>query len=175
MAATSTSDPLQEENERFEDELVARFTDPVQTSTLLLKWLNATSALRAAQDQPAYASARAKWADCCRLMGKLNNFETVCNMLDGLTATLVQPETVVSATLVQPETVVTQKKRKKAASAATVRGHKESAFEFGHTREQASLPTYPSIYNLLLLQGLALLFQEMISIRFHSLTGPALV
>jgi hypothetical protein len=39
------------------------------------------------------------------------------------------------------ETVVTKKKRKKAASEATpVRG---SAFVFGHTREQASLPTVP--------------------------------
>ncbi len=119
----ATSDPLQEENERFENELVARFTDPVQTSTLLLKWNNATTALGAAQDQPAYALARAKAAGC-RLMGKLNNFEAVCNMLDGLTATLVQQETV-----------VTERKTKKAAAAATIRGPEESAFVFGQTLE----------------------------------------
>ncbi len=73
-----TSDPLQEKNERFEDELVARFTDPDQISSLLLKWIKAKTALRAAQDQPAYASARANWAEGCRVMGKLNDFEAVC-------------------------------------------------------------------------------------------------
>ncbi len=105
---------MQEENERFENELMARFTDPVQISTLMIKWIQATTALGAAQDQPAYASARANWAAGCRVMGKLKcNFEAVRHMLDGLTATLVQPETVVA-----------ERKRKKAAAAATIRGHR---------------------------------------------------
>ncbi len=133
-ATTSTSDPLKEANDRFENQLVNRFTDPVQTSTLLIKWLTAQSAFHAAQHQPDYALARVQWENGCRLMAKVDNFEVLCTMLDDLTKKLVQPETV-----------VTRRKRKKAASAATVCGREEPAFVFGHTREQASLPTLPRL------------------------------
>jgi hypothetical protein len=128
-ATTSTSDPLREANDRLESEFMKRFTDPVQTSTLLLKWLTAQSAFHAAQHQPDHASARHEWENSCRVI-KVEIFEVMCTMLDALTKKLMQPETV-----------VTKKKRKKAASAATT--VRKSAFVFGHTREQASLPTVP--------------------------------
>jgi len=129
-ATTSTSGPLREAIERLENELMKRFTDPVQTSTLLLKLLDAQSALHAAQHQPDYALACHDWENSCRVMVKVENFEVICTMLDALIKKFKPPEIV-----------ETKKKRKNAASAATpVLG---SVSVFGLTREQASLPTVP--------------------------------
>ena len=107
-----------------------RFTDPVQTSTLLLKLLDAQRALLVAQHQPDYALACHDLENGCRVMVKLENFEVICTMLDALIKKFKPPEIV-----------ETKKKRKNAASAATpVLG---SVSVFGLTREQASLPTVP--------------------------------
>ncbi len=75
----------------LKNELMRTYTDSEQLTQVLLKWIDAKSAFSTLKDQPAYATARVKWDEACRVMGKAKgNYVTLCGMLDGLTTSLRQ-------------------------------------------------------------------------------------
>jgi hypothetical protein len=120
------SDSLGSE-ESLENELMRIYTNEKQHTAVMVKWINAKVAVAAMQDQPAHASARAKWEAGCRVIGKMkDDYESVCSMLEGLTAEI--------------ESMSVQRKRKtrKATPAATIHGHEESACVFHQTLERPS-------------------------------------
>ena len=77
--------------ESLENELIRMYKDTEQFSTVMLKWIDATSALYELKDQPAYTTAHVRWEQACLVMDKTKgNCAALCQMLDGLTTSMRQ-------------------------------------------------------------------------------------
>ena len=105
------------------------YKDTEQFSTVMLKWIDATSALYELKDQPAYTTAHVRWEQACLVMDKTKgNCAALCQMLDGLTTSMrqcQQPKTVLDGLTTslrqcqQPEAVAKrQRRRRKSADPA---------------------------------------------------------
>ena len=108
MAARSEPSDRPESDEITDDELIGWFSDPEQQSSVLLKWMDATTVLTASRHQPASDSdlARDTWERGCRLLRKIKgNYVAVYHFLDGLIAKMqsLQPFIATIQSL-QPET-----------------------------------------------------------------------
>ena len=105
------------------------YKDTEQFSTVMLKWIDAKSALYELKDQPAYTTAHVRWEQACLVMDKTKgNCAALCQMLDGLTTSMrqcQQPKTVLDGLTTslrqcqQPEAVAKrQRRRRKSADPA---------------------------------------------------------
>ena len=105
------------------------YKDTEQFSTVMLKWIDAKSALYELKDQPAYTTAHVRWEQACLVMDKTKeNCAALCQMLDGLTTSMrqcQQPKTVLEGLTTslrqcqQPEAVAKrQRRRRKSADPA---------------------------------------------------------
>ena len=66
-------------------ELEKWFAYPDQKAFVMLKWIDATLALKKMEDQPHFSTARSTWLSGCRVMRMMKeNYSAVCNMLDWL-------------------------------------------------------------------------------------------